>query len=203
MTRDDDKLDELLAGGVLSGPQYDDVLERVLARTPSAPARARRPLLWIAGGVIASSVAAWLLLARTSNDPFTAKGAGTTQMVDALQVGCAPAGGRVCHPGDTLMFTVNSALVSGSLGAYAERSGDPARERIWYFPTGGGASPTIVPGAGTVAVPEGIQIGPEHRPGRYRVTVWIASRPLDRRDIDRAAAAQIRSRAVLDLEVAP
>ena len=208
MSIEDDKLDELLARGHLSGPQYDAVLDRVLARTETREPRraAGRWLRWtlVPGMAIASGVAAWLLVARPAPEPFAAKGAPTTSAANgALQIGCAPAGDHVCRAGSTLMFTVNSALASGSLGAYAERVGDSSRERIWYFPTARGTSPTIARGTGTVVVPDGIRIGAEHPPGHYRVTVWLAARPLGRGEVDSAGRGEIRSRAVLDLEVVP
>jgi hypothetical protein len=61
----------------------------------------------------------------------------------------------------------------------------------------------VVPATGTVVVPRGIRIGPEHPTGKYRLTTWIASRPLARGEIDVAAPESIRSRATLDFEVVP
>lgn len=207
MSIEDDKLDELLARGHLGGPQYDAVLDRVLARTETREPRraAGRWLRWalVPGVAIASGFAAWLLVARPATVPFTAKGTTTTTANGALQIGCVPSGNHVCRAGSTLMFTVNSALASGFLGAYGERVGDSSQGRIWYFPSASGTTPTVPRGAGTVVLPDGIRIGPEHPPGRYRVTVWIAARPLGRAEVDGAGRGEIRSRAVLDLEVVP
>jgi hypothetical protein len=50
---------------------------------------------------------------------------------------------------------------------------------------------------------QGIKIGPEHAPGRYRVTVWMASRPAQRTDIDSAEPDLVRNRTTFDLEVIP
>jgi hypothetical protein len=198
LSADDDKLDELLARGSLGGPRYDDILGRVLAQTEARSPRRWLKWSWIPGAAIASA-AAWLLLAQPTPGSFTAKGPPTEN--DALQIGCKPTGGRVCQAGGTLMFSVNSAVTSGVLGAYAERIDDPRHQRIWYFPGASGSAPVVTPGAGTVVVPEGVQIGPEHSPGRYRVTVWLADRPLGAADIDRADPAAIHARTVLDIEV--
>jgi hypothetical protein len=204
LSLEDDKIDGLLAPGGLGGPQYDAVFDKVLARTEvrEPPAVARR-LRWsvVAGTALASGMAAALLLVHPAGGRFTAK--GTAAAADgALEIGCGPSGSHVCRMGGTLMFTVNSAQVSGTLGAYAEPVGGPPGQRIWYFPTAGGTAPVVLPGRGTTVVPEGIEIGAEHRLGRYRVTVWIADRPLGRADIDRDARG-VRGHAVFDLEVVP
>jgi len=209
---DDDKIDRLLARGNLAGPEYDRIFERVLARTETVtPVPARRWLAWglVPGAAVATGLAAWLLLVRPSGvggkEPGAA-GFATRGLVGAgggaLEIGCTPSGSRVCRAGDTIMFQVNAAVISGYLGAYAERLDDPAHERIWYF-TGAQANPVIVPASGTVVVPQGIRIGPEHRPGRYRVTAWIASRPLARAELDVAEAGAVRDRSTFDLEVVP
>jgi hypothetical protein len=102
------------------------------------------------------------------------------------------------------MFQVNSAVVSGYLGAYAESLTDPSRPRIWYFPASTGApSPQVAAGDRTIVLAQGIKIGPEHAPGRYRVTVWMASRPAQRTDIDSAEPDLVRKRTTFDLEVIP
>jgi len=57
--------------------------------------------------------------------------------------------------------------------------------------------------AATVVVPQGVQIGPEHRPGIYRVTAWIASRPLTRPELDDAPDGLVRSRSQFELRIVP
>jgi hypothetical protein len=103
------------------------------------------------------------------------------------------------------MLSVNAALVSGFVGAYAQRIGDPARQRIWYFPASTGAAPEVTAGSGTVVLSDGILIGPEHLPGAYRITVWISDRPFSRSEIEAAAASGTLPprRSTLDLQVAP
>lgn len=199
MKGDDIRLHELLGRGNLGGPVHDEILEKVLAQTAPARARPRWLRIVVLPGIAVSAFAAWLLLARPADDEFTAKGKGGAN--GALSVGCGPSGARTCAVGSTLMFTVNAALASGTLGAYAERVDDPTHQRIWYFPDGAGEAPTVAPGAGTMVVPRGIRIGPEHQPGRYRVTVWLADRPLARGDVDAAPAKAIRARASFDLQI--
>jgi hypothetical protein len=208
LSADDEKLDELLAGGLLGGPQYDRILDRVMARSDARPPRRTTVLLrWaVAPGFAAATAVAvaWLVIARPARDPFTPKGTAAGVASGVLEMGCGPSGRHVCRMGDTLMFAVNAALASGVLGAYAERVDDPAHDRIWYFPATTAAAPAVAPGKGTVVVPEGIRIGPEHRPGRYRVIAWIASRSLGRAEVDAPASAGLyRSRAILELEVRP
>jgi hypothetical protein len=206
VTKDNLQLDELLAQGHLGGPQYDRILDRVLEQT--APRRSwwrrrRMTAALLPGLALASALGAWLMLARPAVEHFAPKGTAWAPLAGAVEIGCAPSGGHVCPAGGTLLFKVNAAVISGYLGAYAERAGAPPSERIWYFPTAAGTGPVIARGEGTLVVPEGIRLGPEHRPGRYRITVWISSRPLGRSDIDGGAGRAILSRGVFDLEVTP
>jgi hypothetical protein len=208
LKKDDPKLDEILGRGLLGGPEYEEILKRVLERTvdaPAPPAKRRRVWMWalfpLAAGV---ALAGWLSLCSSpTQDRLVAKGS-PEEASGALDIGCAASGRRSCRSGDTLLFTVNSALTSGYLGAYAERIGHPgAGGRIWYFPGNSGTAPFVAPGTGTVVLPEGIEIGADHLPGSYRVTLWISDRPLDRNADEQAASSVVRSRSRVDLEVAP
>jgi hypothetical protein len=203
LKKQDARVDELLAGGTLGGPHYDEILKRVLAATTPPPRPLwKRVLRWVAipGAVLVPAAAAWLVLVRPGVPSITPKGSPGTA---AVQIGCGTSGGPVCRAGDTLMFSVNAAIVSGYLGAYAERAGDPARERIWYFPTSSGAAPLIRSAGGTIVLPEGVRIGPEHRPGTYRVTTWIADRPLKRAEIQAGEDGAPFGRSTTDLQVLP
>lgn len=181
MKDEEARLDQLLAGGSLGGPRYDEIFERVVPRTAGAEAgRPRRWRRWwlVMSAALVPAAAAWLVLARPKGPPPTPKGAAG--LSGAIELGCGVAAGHVCRAGDTLLFSVNSAVASGYLAAYAERIGDPSSERIWYFPRTGGRAPLVSAGQATVVLPEGIRIGPEHTPGRYRVTAWITQSPPSR-----------------------
>ena len=197
-------MDELLGRGTLGGPRYDEIFENVVARTGSADGRqGRRLFKWsiLSGAVLVPAVAAWLVIARPQSMPPTPK--GETGMAGAVQIGCGPSGAPVCRGGDTLMFSVNAAVVSGYLGAFAERVGDPTGERIWYYPTFAGHSPAVLPGQGTTVLADGVRIGAEHPPGRYRVRIWLTERPFGRNEIDAMDAGHLRAERTIDLEVLP
>jgi hypothetical protein len=201
--KEDARLDQLLSRGSLGGPQYDEIFERVMERSgATAPAR-RRFWRWSWVAAVALAPAVVLLLVHRSGDQALRSKGPPGQAIAAVDISCGPSAARACRAGDVLMFTVNAAVASGYLGAFAERLDDPTHERIWYFSEATTGPPLVRPGAGTVVVPRGIRIGPEHRPGRYRVTAWIASQPLDRGQIDVAAPDVIRSRSTLDFEVVP
>lgn len=204
------RLNQLLAQGSLGGPDYDQILDRVLERVAaSEPPRRRRGLVWalVSGAALVPILALWLVFGQRVGKDFATKGLATSGAI-AVDMGCGTSAVRSCRIGDTLMFTVNAALVSGYLGAYAERTDDPEHGRIWYFaaPSRGDlpvAGPMIAPGPGTVVVDQGIRIGREHQPGTYRVTAWIASRPLTASELDHAADGLVRSRSTFDLRILP
>ncbi len=203
MKDEDARLDEALAGGTLGGPHYDEIFERILARTASAEVRSRpRWSRWglFATAALVPAAAAWLVVARPHVSAPTPKGADGVN--GAIEVGCG-AGGRVCRQGDTLMFAVNAATATGYLGAYAERIGDAVPERIWYFPAANGQAPMVSAAQGTIVLPEGIQIGPEHAPGRYRVTAWLAEQPPTRAPLDAQDVAAPPAAATFEIEVTP
>src|SRR3954463_11584742 len=147
------ELDEILARGTLGRPRHDEILKRVLRRTEPPLRRWRRRGL--AGvGALAAALGVWALLLRPQEGTFTARGldqAGTAS--GAIEIGCGPAGEHSCREGSTLMFQVNSAVVSGYLGAYAESLTDPSRPRIWYFPASTGSpSPQVAAGDRTIVL---------------------------------------------------
>lgn len=208
-------MDELLARDSLGGPQYDDILEKVLARTEAlepqraASKRHRSPRRWTLafGALAASATAAWLVVPAMHGGAghFATKGGdtkgGNAQPSGVFEIGCGPSARPTCRVGDTLMVSVNAAVAWGQVGAYAERADDPEHSRIWYFPSPAGGVPLVAHGAGTVVLPEGIKVGPEHQPGSYRVTLWLSSRPVDRDPVDFGDADIVRSHATLMLEI--
>lgn len=201
MKPEDARIDRLLAQGDLGGPHYDDIADRVLRSTAERLRRRRWALLLAPGLAAAMIVGTWRMVVHTDGGRLTPKGSPMSTST-AIGVECAR-GGRVCRPGDTVTFSVNSAVVSGYLEAYADRQGTPIADRIWYFPTDGGGTPFVAPGQGTIVAPEGVRIGPEHTAGRYRVTVWITARPLERSALPAADPSVIRGKASFELTIAP
>jgi hypothetical protein len=201
LKKEDVLLDEILAKGSLGGPVRDQILHRVLDR--NAPTRRRRAVRvagWLAIPCVAA-FAGWIVFARPmGRREFAAKGVATPTL-GAVDAGCSPSGPRVCRVGEMLVFTVNSAVASGYLGAYAERIGDPLRERIWYFPNRAGACPVVDRGAGTIAVRDGIMIGGEHPPGTYRITAWMSDGPIERSQIGPMGPRSYTNRSDMELKI--
>jgi hypothetical protein len=191
--RDDLELDRLLARGLSSGPQYDDIEQRVMKRV--APRRKR--WLWptLVSSGLGFAAGAWLLVSAgtfsglgsgelangSSADGFRAKGTAPARASGsplAFDVACGTSASRVCRLGDTLMFSLNPSGASGYLAAYAERVDEPSASRIWYFPAPGSAAPSVEATGATVVLPEGVRLGPPHVLGRYRVTAWLSESPI-------------------------
>src|SRR5215471_8729373 len=161
MRRTDQQLDQLLARGSVGGPAYDRIFEHVVeAVTERRRVRAIARVL-VPVTALASVLSALALLGRGPSEPFRSKGHDLDSPV--IEIGCARGARPVCHAGDTLMFQVDSSVVSGYLAAYAERVGNSDRHaRIWYFPTEGEESPLVSAGPIPVVLERGIRIGAEH-----------------------------------------
>jgi hypothetical protein len=190
-----DRLDQLLAEGNLSGAQYDAIERRVLERVVPRPKRSR----WLVAP-IAALLAAGVAMPSTytSEDDFRAKGVAGPEL--AIDVACGD-GKQQCRHGDTLLFSVNAAVTQGYFYAYAQREGWAGGERIWYFPTASGQAPRVTSGEGTVILPEGIRLGQEHASGRYRVTAWVATRPLVRSAIPIGETPFAAARASVAIQI--
>lgn len=197
--KDELELDRLLARGGLGGPSYDAIFERVLSGKQAPRLTRSRRALRVLGVPLAAAAAFALWFALAPRDRFTARGSASID--SGLELGCGSAG-RACQVGDTLIFSVNAAVTSGYLGAYAVRSDDPRQERIWYFPSLGAVAPRVTPGAGTVTLPDGIRVGREHAPGHYRVELWLSAQPFQRADAKQALASATSSKQ-LELEILP
>jgi hypothetical protein len=193
------KPEQLKLGQSLTHAEYDAIERVVLDRVaPHAISRNWRNSAALAG--LASTLAIVLLLARTGSNPklaYRAKGSAPTNAA-AIDFACGSSGSRVCGAGTSLIFTVDSALTFGYIGAYAEKIGDPGNSRIWYFPDPDGRGPLVEPGHGTLVLPEAVRIGYEHAPGRYRVTVWSSRTPISRRNAPGGDSTQLK---VLEFEV--
>ncbi|MGC4093583.1 MAG: hypothetical protein QM756_37930 [Polyangiaceae bacterium] len=197
---ENERIERLLAGGYLSGSQYDAIEQRVLAHTAK---RQRGQLLrWVAPAALAaSSMAALVAFWVRTPSTFTPKGTDTS--LGVIDISCNRPLRHECAAGETLAFLVNSAVGSGYLGGYAERVGDSRHDRIWYFPNARGDSPYVKSGSQTIVLPEGIRIGSEHQPGQYRVSLWLSVRPLSRAEIEHADPSVFTARVTLTNEVVP
>lgn len=119
-----------------------------------------------------------------------------------LDVGCSNDDPHVCHFGDTLYVSVNSAIVAGYVGAYAEPLDSHTKERIWYLPLDDRAV-NVPGGAGTVVLPYGVRISPVHARGRYRVTLWLSREPIQRRDPVASRGKDVLALDAVIVEVRP
>jgi len=195
MSYDDQDLERLLAQGSLSGAAYDrieaSVMRRVVPRDHlSRPTRILAALLPLAAALMGFA----LHLGRPSREltdsaGFTAKGADAT-LVGAVDLACSSE--RPCRAGDTLVFVVDTGVVHGYLNASAQRIDPASPERVRFFPTEKGDSPRVEPGAGTLALPQGVRLGPSLGPGLYRVDIWFT---------DDAPSLVPRKRRVIQVEL--
>ena len=114
-------MDRLLAGGELSGPEADAILERVMADLDRAE-RKRRP--WVlrylpaaaAAGAVLAAAAAVLLVVRGGGDvPGGEPGVGPVQYEDGvvggvkIEIRCADGTLAACPVTSSLVFAVSEA----------------------------------------------------------------------------------------------
>jgi hypothetical protein len=195
----DPDIDFLLARGALSGPQREEALERILDRVAPRKKTSRRR--WaVVGALAAAMVAATILVmlvARSKphamDDAFAARGTSAAGM--RVEIACTGAKLDACPLGSRLLFTASGGTRPGYLAAYAEPVSGGG-ERVWYF-SGEGDAPTIAAGTGPSAPLEAaVEIGPEHRVGRYLVHVIVAARPLSREEALRPGGDSLLSETI-------
>jgi hypothetical protein len=200
MNRTDDELDRLMARGGLGGAAREQILDQVLDRV-APPRQPHRWRLWLGGlALVASAATSIVLVVRpgSDSDEFRAKGTGAGGA--ELGLDCQHGAASACPLGSTLIFRVAGAGAGGYLQAYAEpRDGG---ERVWYFSSESGA-PLLPARDGTQVARSGVKLGPEHRPGPYRVHVVFSSAPLGRAALLTGKASGVVSAATLDLNVVP
>jgi hypothetical protein len=199
MSRTNDELDRLMARGGLGGAAREQILEGLLgAEAPPAPRPSRRRL-WMGGlALAAAGAAALVFVVRPSKDEFRAKGAGAG--LAELGLDCEQGSLSACPLGSTLMFRVSSVGSAAYLQAYAEpRDGG---ERVWYF-SAENQAPRLAARANTQVVRQGVRLGPEHRPGRYRVHVVLSTTPLGRTALLAGSPSTQLSATVVELNVVP
>jgi hypothetical protein len=173
-----DPLERLLSAGALTGDEHAAVLDGVLR----AADRRRRVRAGVAISVVGMLAAGVTLIAGGASlrdaTPITsaiqAKGPSKARVV--VELDCMPAGRRVCPVGSKLYLRFPGSPVSGFVAAYAQRA-NANEEPIVYFPGRDGRSPRVDAGSFQV-VPAAVVIGREHRPGRYRVRVFLSRRQL-------------------------
>lgn len=181
MRFDDDDLENLLAGGHLSGRAYDRIEARVMERVLPRPRASRFYFLMAAALPVAAALGGVALYMRGqaaepgSAGGLTAKGA-RDPLAGAVELRCSAE--RACRAGDTLLFLVDTDRVHGYLNASAQRITPPSAERIRFFPTASGESPLVEATGGMTVVKQGVRLGPSLGPGVYRVDVrWTDTAP--------------------------
>ena len=90
---------------------------------------------------------------------------------------------------------------TGYVSAYAEPVG--GGERVWYFSAEHSAPAIAASGGATAPLDAAVQIGPEHRPGRYFVHLVVAARPLSRSETLQPPAGDALASETFPLVVAP
>jgi hypothetical protein len=199
---DEDSLHALLAGGRLSGPQRDRILENVLDQH-ARPRATRRILFGVAAALPVAALIAlavrpspeqrevapgnWLVPKApetASGDWLVPKGEPGAALVEAQCPG-RPTG--ECRRGDRLIFQVDGAARGGHFAAYADCAG---RERIWYFPSETGTLPTVPIGAVHFVVPQAARVGDDHGDGRCTLHLFLLEKPADRSSI---ASGKVRA----------
>jgi len=195
----DPYVDALLTPHALSGSEREQLLDGVLDRV--APLRERsqgRRFAFVAIGIAACAGAGIALNLRAGEGgAFTSRGSSGGVHVELV---CSGGTLAACPRGSHLLFVPSTGGRSGYLAAYAEPSG--GGERICYF-SGEGQSPSITPAAGQKPLDQAIEVGPEHRSGRYSVHVILAARPLSRAEILRGDTGPILASQTMEFAVVP
>jgi hypothetical protein len=171
----DDELDMMLAAGRLGGPARDRIFEAVAREVHPRRRRLGLRTLLSVGLVLGGVTAALVLIPRTGDGGFSAKG-GVGAGGASLEISCAGGALNACPVGARLLFAVQ-----GAEGGYLAAWADPTQggERIWYF-SRDSQSPALTPVPGTQVATKAILLGPEHAPGDYVVHVLVTGEPLSR-----------------------
>ncbi len=199
--------------------EKDEVLKRVLKTVRQEEGRPRhpwfapvyRPVLIGVSAVVAVALSLWLGLPSEPQQEFRAKGEGGT--LPFFSITCLDGDGQLdCRTGAKLVFSIRPVSVQRFFSAFARRKEDGLV--IWYFPekTIGTALP-VAPAVNREPLARGVLLGPEHRPGSYRITGLLSDSPLSREQIrrlfeskDAADSAPFDSAveiSVVELEVRP
>ena len=138
-----------------------------------APASSWAKRVGVTAVVVASAWLAWVRAPQP--EEWTARGIQRAE--PELKLACVESsvGSEAvpCAQGRTLTFDLGGAFRDSYFAAVARRGDDAL---IWYQPTPDGMS---IP-ARTGLLGQGIRLGSEHTPGRYRVIAVLSKRPLSR-----------------------
>jgi hypothetical protein len=187
-------LDDLLARGRLSGPRRERIFDEVDRRVRRP--RVSRIALMAAPLALAAGLA--VFLRPPSGGPHHYASKGTAQ--SHVEIACSGGDLSHCPRGSKLMFRLDALLAAGFFHAYAEPL-DPGRERVWYYPTAANPPPRVEPAAEGQIMGQGIALGPEHVPGRYRVHLIVASTPLSRDELLTGSTPNVVAADVVEMVV--
>lgn len=175
----------------------DSVLDRVAAAEAPAESasrpRRRYAVLWYGAPVaLAAAGFAVFLLVRPSPPPpgeFTARGGAVSSSKDPdFALRCIDAHGQApCRSGLRMLFVLSPEEAHPYFAAYAQH---PDGTLLWYLPEQASETSIDLRAASQQDVlSTAITLGPEHRPGVYRVHGVFSTTPLSRAAIRAAVSA--------------
>jgi hypothetical protein len=118
-----------------------------------------------------------------------------------IEIACSQATSGACPQGAKLVFSAATGDQPMYLMAYAEPVN--GGERIWYFPADIEALPVARSASLGDPLERAIELGPEHRPGKYLAHVLLSPRRLQRSEILRGLFAPDVLSESIPFEVAP
>ena len=200
-------MDRLLAGGKLSGPEADAILDRIHATLEREEKRGRpvRAIRYWAGAALAAAAAVLLVvyLPRNPGEQHEHQ-LEEGEMAPVLALRCSGGTLSACPASSELVFVLRGQRAAGFLSAYAEPIGHDA-QRVFYFSKQDGSVELAVPADGSRASERPVRMPAVQGPGRYRLYAVVADRPLAREELVRGAGqqgnAKVRATARVELVV--
>ena len=201
-------MDRLLAGGKLSGPEADAILDRIHATLEREEKRQRpvRAIRYWAGAALAAAAAA-LLVVYLPRGPGEQGGDENEEgeLGPKLAVRCSGGTLEACPKSSSLVFTLSRGRADGFLSAYAEPVGHDG-ERVFYFSKEDGSVKLGVAAGGKGDAEHTVRVPAAQRPGRYRIHAVLAERALSRDELLAGAGKpsfEVRVTARVELIVSP
>ena len=204
------RMHRLLARGRLSRPELEVIRESVLdavKREKKAKRPARVYQLW--AGTALAAAAALLLVVFVPREQGGGGGDVTYEDGElgsrvALEVRCSAGTLSACPASASIVFVVRAAgkgRAVGFVSAYAEPVSGGG-ERVFYLSKEDGSAELAMP-AGTAGSERAVKLTGAQRPGRYRVHVFFAGRPLGREEmVAGAREARVAATARVELVIA-